>query len=174
MPSALVPSYRGRSTYLVLTKYNNYADAGIGGNGLNKVAMLDPSTSMVRPDQRRDGDERGDDGARPDRRTPDLPGVREWCVNSVAVDVANKCAIVNSEDGHVYRWSFTTNTLSPGLYLAPATGEAYTSTLIGPDGAVYAMNDAKLFCCAAKAAPAARCSGQAIRVELVLVWRRIA
>ena len=45
----------------------------------------------------------------------DLPGVREWCMNSVAVDSANKCAVVNSEDGHVYRWYFSTNTLTPGL-----------------------------------------------------------
>ena len=44
VPSGLVPSYRGRSTYLILTKYNNYADGGIGGNGLNKVAMLDPKS----------------------------------------------------------------------------------------------------------------------------------
>jgi len=34
------------------------------------------------------------------------------------------------------------------LRLAPPTGEAYTSTAIGPDGAVYAINNAVLFCCA--------------------------
>jgi hypothetical protein len=156
VPSVLVPSYKGRSAYLILTKYNNYADGGIGGNGQNKVALLDPNVSMQDPIS----------GATvmnevlavlgPTANT-DLPGVREWCINSAAVDAANKCAIINSEDGHVYRWSFTTNTLSPGLYLAPATGEAYTSTLIGPDGAIYAMNDAKLFCCAAKSTtPASR------------------
>lgn len=33
VPSALVPSYKGHSTYLILTKYNNYADGGIGGTG---------------------------------------------------------------------------------------------------------------------------------------------
>ena len=76
-----------------------------------------------------------------------LPGVREWCINSAAIDQANKCAMINSEDGHVYRWSFVTNTLLTGLQLAPPTGEAYTPTLIGPDGAVYAINNAKLFCC---------------------------
>jgi hypothetical protein len=46
----------------------------------------------------------------------------------------------------VYRWSFVANTLSPGLKLAEPTGEAYTSTLIGPDGAVYAINNAQLAC----------------------------
>jgi hypothetical protein len=149
LPAAVVPSYRGHSSYLVLTKYNNYADGGIGGNGMNKVAILDPGTSMVDPIS----------GATVmnevltivgPTQNANLPGVDEWCINSTAVDIANKCAILNSEDGHVYRWNFTTNTLSAGLRLAPATGEAYTSTLIGPDGAVYAMNDASLFCCDAK------------------------
>src|SRR5262249_48247132 len=42
VPSALVPSYKGQSSYLILTKYNNYANPGIGGSGLNKVAILDP------------------------------------------------------------------------------------------------------------------------------------
>jgi hypothetical protein len=148
VPSVLVPAYKGHSTYLILTKYNNYADAGIGGNGLNMVAVLDPNASMVDPIS----------GATvmntvltvlgPTENTG-LPGVREWCINSAAVDIANKCAVINSEDGHVYRWSFTTNSLSEGLNLAPPTSEAYTSTLIGPDGAVYATNDANLFCCAA-------------------------
>jgi hypothetical protein len=37
----------------------------------------------------------------------------------------------------------------PGLTLAPPTGEAYTPTVIGPDGAVYAINNAQLFSCGA-------------------------
>ena len=49
VPRALVPSYKGQSAYLILTKYNNYADGGIGGNGMNKVAVLDPNTPMQDP-----------------------------------------------------------------------------------------------------------------------------
>ena len=37
----MVPSYHGTSTYLLMAKYNNYA--GLGGNGLNKIAILDPN-----------------------------------------------------------------------------------------------------------------------------------
>ena len=45
--AASVPSYTGTSKYLVLTKYNNYA--GAGGDGVNKLAVLDPNASFVHP-----------------------------------------------------------------------------------------------------------------------------
>ena len=45
VPSRWCQSYTGSSGYLVLTKYNNYADPGIGGNGQNKVAILDPNAT---------------------------------------------------------------------------------------------------------------------------------
>ena len=145
VPSKLVPSYTGTSSYLLLTKYNDYSDPGIGGSGQNKVAVLDPHATqqdtiipsvqvmkeiitVVGPTANPDG----------------IPGCCEWCINSAAIDQVNRCAIINSEDGHVYRWSFVTNTLSPGVFLAPPTGEAYTCTAIGPDGAVYAINNAQL------------------------------
>ena len=44
--------------------------------------------------------------------------VREWCINSAAIDPVNKCAAVNSEDGNVYRWDFTSNSLSAVVVLA--------------------------------------------------------
>ena len=47
----------------------------------------------------------------------------------------------------MYRWDFVAKTLSAALNLQPPTGEAYTPTLIGPEGAVYAINNAMLFCC---------------------------
>src|SRR5205814_142980 len=109
VPSNLVPSYSGSSAYLVLTKYNNYSNPGIGGNGLNKVAILDPNATAVDPVT----------GATVMQEVltilgptpnPGQAGVREWCINSAAIDQANQCAVINSEDGHVYRWSFATNT----------------------------------------------------------------
>jgi hypothetical protein len=152
VPKAAVPSYNGPSTYLLLTKYNNYVQAG--GDGVNRLALLDPQTTSTDPIT-------GATvmnpfitvkGVTPDEEfVGSYPNaVREWCINSAAVDVANHCAVVNSEDGHVYRWDFTKATdepgqLTPGLYLAPPTGEAYTPTVIGPDGAVYAINNAQLF-----------------------------
>jgi len=146
VPASAVPSYRGPSPYLLLTKYNNYAQ--VGGNGRNFLALVDPNVSMTDPVT-------GVTVMRTVRKVlgptpdPELGGVREWCINSAAIDPINHCAVVNSEDGNVYRWDFDTNTLSVGLTLAPPTGEAYTPTLIGPDGGIYAINNAQLFSCVA-------------------------
>ncbi len=38
----MVPQYTGTSSYLLLTKYNNYAGAGTGDGG-NRMAILDPN-----------------------------------------------------------------------------------------------------------------------------------
>jgi len=144
VPAKAVPSYTGRSGYLILTKYNNYIGINTG-NGQNKVAVLDPNATETDPVT----------GATVMAEVLTIlgptpapgGGVHEWCINSAAIDATNKCAVVNSEDGHVYRWDFTTNTLSAAFPMAAATGEAYTPTVIGPDGAVYAINNAMLYCC---------------------------
>jgi hypothetical protein len=52
---------------------------------------------------------------------------------------------VNSEAGTVYRWDLATNKLAEQLHLNAPRTEAYTPTLIGPDGTVYAMNNATLY-----------------------------
>jgi hypothetical protein len=154
VPSSAIPGYSGPSTYLLLTKYNNYA--GVGGDGVNKLVVVDPGTSMTDPITGATvmNTVLTVTGVTPD---PEYDGtypnaVREWCINSAAIDPANKCAVVNSEDGKAYRWDFVSNTLSAGLTLAPATGEAYTPTVIGPDSSIYAINNATLF--SAGAAPA--------------------
>jgi hypothetical protein len=146
VPASAVPSYTGTSSYLILTKYNNYADFNIG-NGINQVAVLDPFATM--PDEYNFGGTVATvmtevitvTGVTPNT----IPGVREWCINSAAIDPYTRAAIINSEDGTVYRWDFTSNTLSQALNLTPGRGEAYTPTVIGPDGTVYAINDAILF-----------------------------
>jgi hypothetical protein len=61
------------------------------------------------------------------------------------VDPATKSVLVNNEDGILYRWDLTTNILSQQITLTSGLGEAYTPTLIGPDGTVYAINNATLF-----------------------------
>jgi hypothetical protein len=146
--ASIVPSYTGNSSYLILTKYNNYAGAGTG-NGVNKVAVLDPDGTM--PDAYSTtpvtvmSEVITVTGPTPDASESYPNAVKEWCINTGAIDPFTKSAIINSEDGTVYRWDFTSNTLLEHVVLTKGLIEAYTSTAIGPDGAVYAINDATLF-----------------------------
>jgi hypothetical protein len=159
VPTSAVPSYNGSSTYLIFSKYNNYAGAD-GGDGVNKVAILDPYDTEVEPHPSSNGllvmrEVMTIAGVTPDPefRPPNgnFPdAVREWCINAAAVDPATHSVIVNSEDGMNYRWDLNTNTLSEVITLTPGIGEAYTPTVIGVDGTVYAINNATLFAIGAR------------------------
>ena len=142
VPSLMVPSYSGKSAYLLMTKYNDYASAG--GTGENRIAVLDPNATEKDPVT----------GATVMKEIVTIlgptpsgtePGVREWCINSAAVDPATGSILANNEDGNLYRWDLATNTFSERINLTAGIGEAYTPTLIGPDGTVYAINDAVLY-----------------------------
>jgi hypothetical protein len=148
VPRNAVPSYAGPSSYLLLTKYNNYAGVG-SGDGVNKIAVLDPNTSMIDPVT---GATVMDEVLTIAGVTPDLGAigsfpnaVREWCINTAVVDPLRRSALVNSEDGALYRWDFVTNTFSESIQLTAGIGEAYTPTMIAPDGTVFAINNATLF-----------------------------
>jgi hypothetical protein len=157
VPASMVPSYHGTSSYLLMTKYNNYVSVEVGpsgGDGVNEIAILDPKATQL--DTRNDGD--------PNLQvmrevltiagpTPDLfgqffgfPDARtEWCINTAAVDPATDSVYVNNADGFLYQWDLGTNTLSRSVNLTAGAFEAYTPTAIGPDGTVYAINNAILF-----------------------------
>ena len=144
VPASMVPSYLGTSDYLLMTKYNDYWQAG--GTGLNKMAILDPNDTQIDPvtGQPVMREVLAILGVTPDPAFP--AGVTEWCVNTAVVDPFTKSILVNSEDGILYRWDLATNTFSESVELqATGTLEAYTPTAIGPDGTVYAINKATLF-----------------------------
>jgi hypothetical protein len=143
VPASAVPGYHGSSTYLLLVKYNDYAGFG-GGTGQNRMAILDPNDTQFDPLANADTMKEVLTILGP---TPDPGGgVTEWCVNTAAVDPLTKSVLVNSEDGWLYRWDLTTNTFTEKIQLqADGALEAYTPTLIGSDGAVYAINKARLF-----------------------------
>ena len=143
VPAAMVASYTGGSSYLIMTKYNNYGDSG--GNGANRVAILDPGAGQA-------DDYSGvmvmQEVATMLGPTPDPAvsgGVKEWCINSAAVDPATGSVLVNSEDGMLYRWELSTNQLVQQIRLTGGLGQAYTPTAVGADGAVYAISNATLF-----------------------------
>jgi hypothetical protein len=148
VPASIVPSYHGSSKYLVMTKYNNYAAIGTG-DGINKVAVLDPNATEPDPVLAATlvmNEVLTVKGVTPDPSFPTFPGaVREWCINTAAIDPVRKSVLVNSEDGKLYRWDLTTNTLSEVIKLSNGIGEAYTPTVIGTDGTAFAINKAVLF-----------------------------
>lgn len=144
VPASAVPGYTGASTYLLATKYNNYAGIGTG-NGQNKMALLDPSAAHIDPIS---GASTMVEvmtilGPTADRDHPG--GVREWCVNTGAFDPATRSMLVNNEDGYLYRWNLATNQLSERLRFNNGLGQSYTPTAIGADGTIYAINSAVLF-----------------------------
>ncbi len=148
VPSQCVPSYTGTSKYLILTKYNAYAGFS-GGDGVNKLAVLDPNASAFETHNQFPAMKEviTVTGVTPDTGFVNAGypnAVREWCINSAAIDPRTRSAIVNSEDGHCYRWDFTSNTLNQVLSLSSGIGEAYTPTVIGKFGVSFAINNARL------------------------------
>jgi hypothetical protein len=146
VPATMVPSYAGQSNYLLMTKYNDYVEAG--GSGLNRLAILDPNAAAI------DTVTGPVTGLRAMREILTIggptadgppPAVKEWCIDSAVVDPATDSILAGSEDGKLYRWDLATNTLSQTLVLTAGLGEAYTPTLVGGDGTVYAINNATLF-----------------------------
>jgi hypothetical protein len=145
VPASAVPSYTGTSSYLLMSKYNNYYGAGPNGNGHNEIAILDPDATQK--------DRFSNATVMKEIMTMEnptqFPGrpagvVYEWCINSAVVDAAGKAVIANAEDGYTYRWDLVRDTLTR-VNLNPPIGEAYTPTVIGPDGTVYAINNAVLY-----------------------------
>jgi len=144
VPLSMVPQYTGTASYLLALKYNSYGGVG-SGDGQHRVAIIDPAATQtdrfVNVSVMREV--MTVLGPTPD---PDYPGgVEEWCINTAAVDPATQSVLMNSEDGTLYRWHLPTNTLSERIRLNNGYAQSYTPTAIGPDGRVYAVNNARLF-----------------------------
>ena len=101
VPASAVPSYTGPSQYLLMSKYNNYAQTGTG-NGHNEIAILDPDAAqfdeystanvMVMKEVMTIAD--------PTHFPNGEPGqTYEWCINTVAVDPATSSIFAAAEDG---------------------------------------------------------------------------
>jgi hypothetical protein len=151
VPASMVPSYHGGSSYLLFCKYNNYAFSD--GNGVNRVALLDPNSTQLDPHSSALGFVEMREvltliGPTPD---PDHYGTtypyadREWCINTAAVNPATNSIFVPNEDGRLYRWNVATNSFAEAVTLAAGIGEPYVPSLIGPDGTVYTLNGGTLF-----------------------------
>jgi hypothetical protein len=144
VPASMVPSYTGGSSYLLATKYNNYEGVGTG-DGLNRVAVLDPGASQTDPISGRPVMKEVLSILGPTFESGNTGPVKEWCINTAAVDPLTHSVLVNSEDGYLYRWDLHTNSFTQRIQLTSGIAESYTPTVIGADGAVYAVNNAVLF-----------------------------
>ncbi|MEP6698501.1 MAG: Ig-like domain-containing protein, partial [Verrucomicrobiota bacterium] len=151
VPASMVPSYQGTSSYLLFCKYNNYAFDD--GDGVNKIALLDPNDTQIDPHSSAGGLEEMREvltmiGPTPDgeNMSTSYPyAVREWCINTAAVNPATNSIFTPSEDGHIYRWNVATNSYSQAVQLTQGIGEPYVPTIIGPNGIVYTLNGGTLF-----------------------------
>ena len=141
VPKAMLPTYAGPSSYLLCSKYNNYGGLG---DGLNRIALLDPNQSQ--PDTYSSVTVMRELqtilAPTPDPAWPG--GVKEWCINTAAVDPATNSILANNEDGLLHRWHLPSNSFSERITLNTGYAQSYTPTLIGPDGRVYAVNNATL------------------------------
>ena len=144
VPAGLLPHYKASGPYLLMTKYNNYINTGTG-DGENRIAIIDPNATqqdeysqvpvtVMKEVQTILGPTQSPEG-----------GVYEWCINSAVVDAFTGAVFAGSEDGHLYRWDLATNTFNQSLLLNLPRGEAYTPSVVGPDGTVYAINNAQLY-----------------------------
>jgi hypothetical protein len=151
VPASMVPSYQGSSSYLLFCKYNNYAFSD--GNGVNRLALLDPNATQLDPHSSAPGLVEMREVLTLIGPTPDadnysatLPyAVREWCINTAAVNPATNSIFVPNEDGRLYRWNVADNSFAQEVALTSGIGEPYVPVLIGPDGTVYTLNGGTLF-----------------------------
>ena len=111
---------------------------------VDTIAVIDPNGTQVDPIS-----------GRPIMRevltilgpTPEAGGgVKEWCINTAAVDPATHSVLINSEDGFLYRWDLSAPAqFTQRIRMNNGVAQSYTPTAIGADGAVYAVNNAALF-----------------------------
>jgi hypothetical protein len=145
VPASSVPSYAGSSSYLLVSKYNNYL-LGPHGDGRMEIALLDPHAAQRDRFSRVQVMREVRTALSPVHIPHSPPGTGyEWCINAVAVDPVTGSAIANNEDGHLYRWDLDTGQLAENIRLGEARGQAYTETLIGPDGTSYAIQTGVLY-----------------------------
>src|SRR5579872_5292375 len=149
--SSIVSSYTGSSAYLLLSNYNDYVGQ-VDGQGVNKVALLDPTATETDSHSSSNGltvmreilDATGPTPDAANQNSTYPSAVLPWLGNAFAVNAPTKSVILPSSDGNLYRWNVSTNSISQFLSLGAAGGSQNVPTVIGPDGATYTMNGSTL------------------------------
>ncbi|HEY4906542.1 MAG TPA: Ig-like domain-containing protein [Candidatus Acidoferrum sp.] len=149
--SSMVTSYTGSSTYLLLSNYNDYVGQ-VDGQGVNKVALLDPTATETDSHSSSNGlsvmrEVLDANGPTPDpaNQNSTFPSaVLPWLGNAFAVNAATKTVILPSSDGNLYRWNVSTNSISQFLNLGAAGAQQNVPTVVGPDGSTYTISGSTL------------------------------
>jgi hypothetical protein len=138
--------YTGPSSYLLLSKYNDYLGIG-GGREMNKIAIIDPNVSRADPIQPSVTIMTEVETLLEPTQFPGAPegATNEWCLNNGVVDVKTHSVFAHGEDGYLYRWDLATGLSSQNIRLNAPLPETYTWTVVGRDGTVYAINSARLY-----------------------------
>jgi Bacterial Ig-like domain (group 3) len=149
--SSLVSSYTGSSAYLLLSNYNDYVGQ-MDGQGVNKVALLDPTATETDSHSSSNGlsvmreilDATGPTPDAANQNSTFPSAVLPWLGNAFAVNAPTKTVILPSSDGNLYRWNVSTNSISQFLNLGAAGGAQNVPTVIGPDGSTYTISGSTL------------------------------
>src|SRR5580704_15915230 len=149
--SSMVTSYAGSATYLLVSSYNDSVGQ-VDGQGVNKVALLDPTATETDSHASSNGLSVMREILDATSPTPDAANqnstfpsaVLPWLGNAFAVNAATKTVILPSSDGNLYRWNVSTNSLSQFLNLGTAGGQQNVPTVIGPDGSTYTISGSTL------------------------------
>ena len=149
--TSVVTGYTGTSAYLLLSNYNDYVGQ-VDGQGLNKVALLDPTATETDPHSSSNGlsvmrEILTTTGPTPDaaNQNSTFPSaVLPWLGSAFAVNAPTKSVVLPSSDGNLYRWNLSNNSLSQFLNLGAAGGQQNVPTVIGPDGSIYTISGSTL------------------------------
>jgi hypothetical protein len=134
IPSSVVPSYSGQSSYLLFCKYNDYSSR-------NRVALLDPNATQYAPSFGYCMREVFTTFS----PTPTGSAQTEWCINTAAANPAAGCVFAPNEDGRLYRWDLAANSLAEVIALDGGFYEPYVPTSVGPDGTIYTISGGTLY-----------------------------
>ena len=83
--------------------------------------------------------------AGPTLETGSAVAVKEWCINTAAVDPATQVDPRQQRGRLAVPLGAHDQPAAAAIQLTSGIGESYTPTVIGADGAVYAVNNAMLF-----------------------------
>lgn len=145
VPAAAIPSYHGASSYLLMSKANNYRGIGTG-DGRNRIAILDPASAAADPILPAVATMRSVQSLLDPTAVPGAAGATyPWCVNSAVVDTASGTVFASSEDGAIYRWDLSANALTQSVQLTSPGPQAYAPSVVGPNGLVFAIANGTLY-----------------------------